>query len=85
MSIGDKFPDGAVLGIERRWTPTPDADEEFISRGLYISVAGDVECILKGETTSTVQSALAVGVWHSMRVKRIVSAGTTATGILLGE
>ena len=51
---------------------------------LYIGGAGNV-AIRNMEGDSITMTALAVGVWHAINVKRVLSTGTTATAILGGH
>lgn len=64
-------------------TPADGTDLAHFTRGLYVGATGDVKVTtLNGEAVTMV--ALLAGVWHPVRVKRVWSTGTTATGILAG-
>lgn len=65
-------------------TPHDDNDITEACRALYVGVSGDVEVILKGDTTSVVLKDLAAGVWHPMQVTRVRATGTAATDIVAG-
>jgi hypothetical protein len=51
---------------------------------IYIGGAGNV-AIRNMEGDSITMTALAVGMWHMINVKRVLSTGTTATAILGGH
>lgn len=58
------------------------ADPNGPFRALLISVVGAVKLTTRGGTTVTIPSGgLAAGVLHPIRVQRVWSTGTTATGI----
>lgn len=60
----------------------PNGDP-LVSRAIYVGVSGDVSVVTNGGEIVTVP-ALAAGIWHGMRVKRVRATGTTATGIRVG-
>ena len=62
-------------------TPDNDNDLSFVTRGIMVSVSGDVAVTTKAGNDVTLP-ALAAGIIHPFRVSRIKSTGTTATGIL---
>ena len=74
-------------------TPSDTDDLVNVSRGLYIGGAGNVKVDLfeqdaSGGTptrTTVTFTALAVGVIHPLRVSRVYSTLTTATGIVAVE
>lgn len=52
-----------------------------VTRGLYVGVSGDVNVDMEnGETV--LFTALAAGIVHPLRVKRVRVASTDATGIV---
>jgi hypothetical protein len=60
-------------------------DLAFVSRAIYITVAGTLKVTtLGGETITIPSGALAVGAPHPIRATRIWATGTTATGIMVG-
>ena len=61
-------------------TPGPN-DLPHVTRAIYISGAGDVRVLTIGDDDVTF-AALAVGVIHWVRVKRVMATGTTAPGII---
>jgi hypothetical protein len=62
-------------------TPSDDTDLTIATRGIYVGVSGDLKVItLKGTTLTFV--GLAAGIIHPLRVKRVVSTGTSATDII---
>lgn len=60
-------------------TPADGADLTYLTRAIYIGVAGDIKIDDAGGTTLTL--ALDSG-WHPIRVARVYSTDTTATGII---
>lgn len=74
---------------------TPDGYNRFAD-GFYIWVggAGDVECITyydyqKNNNTvddsyAQILPSVAAGIWHAVRVVKILQANTTATDIIVG-
>lgn len=62
-------------------TPDDDNDLATSTRGLYVGVSGDVKVTLVGGVTVTF-GALAAGVVHPLRVQRVHSTDTDATGII---
>lgn len=63
-------------------TPNDGADLAVFTRGLYIGVAGDVVVDMVDSGASITFTALAAGVIHPLRVKRVRATGTTATNIV---
>lgn len=61
-------------------TPADGSDLSYVTRGLYVGVSGDVKADMEDGTTVTF-TAMAAGVVHPLRVKRVYSTGTTATNI----
>lgn len=66
--------------------PTLDATIQRITRGVYVGASGNLQVQFAGDPDSNqpVLVGLAAGVWHPMQIQKIISAGTTATSILLG-
>ena len=62
-------------------TPSDSADLTTITRALYVGGAGNVKVDMADGTTVTF-TALAVGIVHPLRVRRVYSTGTTGTLIL---
>jgi hypothetical protein len=56
-----------------------DADElTYVTRGIYIGGAGNINCIMaNGETV--LFTAMLVGVIYPLRIKQVLSTSTTAT------
>lgn len=52
-----------------------------VTRGLMVSVAGDVAVQFENGSTATIASAIA-GVVYPFAVTKVLSTGTAATGIL---
>lgn len=54
------------------------------TRGVSFAVVGALVVITAEDETVTIPSgALAAGIMHALSIKQIVTAGTTATGIVL--
>lgn len=86
MAAVDEFANasgGVMGGIEKAVSVTPDDDNdlEFTTRAIYVGVAGDLVVILNKETTSVTFANLAAGVFHPLRVDRVLES-STATSIL---
>lgn len=62
-------------------TPHDTNDLDYTTRGLYVGVSGHVKVDLAGGDTVTLNS-MAAGVVHLLRVTRVYSTGTAATGIV---
>lgn len=79
-------PKGILEPASRCFLITPHATSEltYVTRAISFAVVGALEVVLEGDTNSVVipSGALAAGVMHPLRVKRVVSPGTTATGIV---
>ena len=67
-------------------TPDDNVDLAVPARRLYIGAAGNVKVLLRDDlsTGPVVLVGLAVGVWHEVWVRRVLSTGTTATNIVAG-
>lgn len=66
--------------------PTLDAVLQRITRGVYVGASGSLQVQFAGDadSASVTLVGLAAGVWHPMQIQKIISAGTTATGIVVG-
>ncbi|VTR90823.1 Uncharacterized protein OS=Thalassobacter stenotrophicus GN=PM03_12725 PE=4 SV=1 [Gemmata massiliana] len=63
--------------------PSDSADLPFSTRGISFGAAGMVRVTMIGGETVTIPSgALAAGAIHALRVVRVHSTGTTATGLV---
>ena len=63
--------------------PSDSADLPAVSRAIYIGGAGHLKVSLKASATPVVFSNLPAG-WHPIRVTRVWSTGSTASGIVAG-
>jgi hypothetical protein len=78
-----------MSGVARTVTPTSDigyganGTVEYM-RWLYVGVTGHVSYV-KWDGTSQTLNNLSAGVWHPIYSMQINSAGTTATGIVVGS
>ena len=81
------FSDAGSLSITRpadgaiAITPSDNNNLSRSVRALYVGVSGDVKITFIDDTEVTFV-ALAAGVIHPMRAKKVFSTGTTATGIV---
>ena len=85
MSISDKFSEyssGLSSPICGGFDIAPDDSVDLISvtRAIILAGGGDVSVVLKNGDSITLP-ALAAGVIYPFRVARILSTGTTATGL----
>ena len=62
-------------------TPSNTVGFDFPCRGLYVGATGDVSVEMLGGAT-VILTDLAAGVFHPIRVNRVNSTDTTATGIV---
>lgn len=63
-------------------SPNDSADLSYVSRGILVGVAGAVKVTFTNGDVAVIPN-LAAGVIHPIRAKRIWSASTTATGIMV--
>lgn len=56
-------------------------DKQFHTRGIMVTVAGNVVCIFAGDTAAVTLPLLA-GVLYPFAIKKVNQTNTTATGIL---
>lgn len=57
-------------------------DLAFVTRGIYVGGSGDLSVTMAGGETPITFVGLAAGVIHPIRASRVLSTGTTATGII---
>lgn len=62
-------------------TPSDTEDLAVPTRGLYVGAVGDVKVDMLSGTTLTFV-ALAAGIIHPFRVRRVYATGTDATDII---
>ena len=58
-----------------------DVNMPVPTKGVYVGVSGDLQVIMAGGAGVTFVG-LAAGVVHPLRLIQVVSAGTTATGLI---
>lgn len=86
MPITDHFA-GFGSGLESPATgllviaPSDGADLTVMPRALMVTQSGNVAVVMKDGSTGTLP-ALQAGVPYPIRVRRVLSTGTTATGIV---
>lgn len=85
MPITDEFKSftptmGDPVGQAQPVVPDDNTDLLYLTRALYVGVAGDVKVTLAGGAVATF-AAMTAG-WHPLRVARVHATGTTATHII---
>jgi len=79
-------PEFTVFGVQSGESITPnDSTLLETTRGVYIGGEGTLAVLFENDSVSVTLIGLAVGVWHPMRVKKILATGTTATEIRVGR
>ena len=63
-------------------TPSDTVDLTWISRALYVGVAGDVKVDMADSGTGIVFKAVPAGTFMPIRAKRVYATGTTATNLV---
>jgi len=61
-------------------TPSDSVDLDFVTKGVYVGVVGNISVIMLGGQTTTF-NAVPAGTLLPIRVTRIRASSTTATGI----
>lgn len=70
--------------LDRLVAVTPsDSTALGLTSAVYVGATGDL-AVVDAVGTSTTLVGLAAGMWHPIRVKKVLSTGTTATGVLAG-
>jgi len=75
-----------TASISSAVAPTLDVVLPRVSRGVYVGASGNLTVQFVGDADAATVTlvGLAAGVWHPMQIQKIISATTTATGILIG-
>jgi hypothetical protein len=78
-----QFTRGASGPVNGAVAVTPDNSNDLTNttRGIYVGGAGNIKVDMADGTTVTF-TAIAIGIVHPLRVKRVYATGTTATTIL---
>lgn len=73
-----------MLGGQDAFVITPDDEEDlpYVTRGIYVGVAGDLAVTLVGDSAPVTFANLAAGVIHPLRVKQVHETGTDAENIV---
>lgn len=76
-------------GIRRAVAVVPSDGADLTSgptRGIFVGGPGNVAVVFcdDADAAPVTLSALAIGVWHPMQVRRVMATNTTATLILAG-
>ena len=61
-------------------TPNDGADLATFTRFIHVGSAGNLNVILAGDTSAVTLTNVQVG-YHPLRIKRLMSTGTTASGL----
>ena len=61
--------------------PNDAADLSFVTRGLYVGSAGDVQVRMASGDTVTFEN-MAAGVVYPVRIARVLATGTTASALI---
>ncbi len=80
-----KYRDGVNAASDDQFLVTPsDTDElEYVTRAIRITGSGTLKVVnAAGRTLTFPDGALAAGIAHSIRVRKVFATGTTATGIM---
>jgi hypothetical protein len=74
---------GSTVPAERAFaiTPNDSADLARATRGVMVSGAGNLNVILKLDSSAVV-IAVSANVLYPLQIKRVLSTSTTATGIV---
>ena len=70
-------PAGGAFAI----TPDDNNDLAIVTRGLYVGTAGNIKVTMANGDAVTI-TALAAGIVHPLRVKRVWSASLTAGSVM---
>lgn len=77
---------GKLGGIRRIESVTPhDTNDIEVTRAVLLESSGPLAVIAEDGSSSVVIPNLLGGVWHPLRVTRILDTGTTATAVLVGR
>ena len=77
---------GALVGLRKFVSVTPhDSTDIEVTRAIYVESTGDVAVIGEHDTVAVTIPGLFGGVWHPMRVTRILDTGTDATTVIVGR
>lgn len=60
-------------------TPSDSEDLSYVSRGLYVGVAGNINVVMSGGMTLVIPVQAG---FHPLAISRVMSSSTTATGIV---
>ncbi len=79
-SLGADAPGYTAVAV----TPSNTVDLQPAARALWVAGAGTLTVIMAGENSSTtvVFTSIPAGQWMPIQVRRVMSTGTTATGIV---
>jgi hypothetical protein len=78
------IPIGQGAGGTRQFSITPDDDNDLavVVRAIRVTGAGNVAFIAANDTAAVTWTGCIVGEIIPMYVKRVLSTGTTATGLI---
>lgn len=77
----------STASVKSALVPSLDAVLPWVTRAVYVGASGalQVQFVGDADAASVTLVGLAAGVWHPMQIQKIISAGTTATSILIGR
>jgi hypothetical protein len=81
------MPNARIQGLEGsgHWvavTPSDTTDLTTVTRGIYVGVAGNITVDSADGDTTILFTAIAIGMIHALKVKRVRATGTSASGIV---
>lgn len=63
-------------------TPNDSEDLDYVSRGIYVGVSGDLSVVLRDSTSPVLFQNMPNGTFLPIRVRRVRNTDTTASGIV---
>ena len=79
MPATDEFK--TISPADNAFNIVQDADFAVPTKGIYVGASGNLQVIMVGGGTVTFVDIVA-GVVHPLRIIQVLSAGTTATGLI---
>ncbi len=83
----DSTPQGGLSGLQPftkafAVSKSDSLDLPFVTRGLYTGAGGIIQCTLSGDSSPVTYAAVPAGVILDLRITRVWSTTTTATGMV---
>jgi hypothetical protein len=63
-------------------TPNDSTDLATVTRGIYVGAGGNLRVLLADDTSPVTLTNVSAGVIYPLRVKRVYSTTTTASGLI---